>query len=246
MAGSQYIALSGMRARLDQLDRLAADIANVDTAGYKAERAADAQADRPQFEAVLQSAIDVTTGERRLDVRPGTLATTGRDLDLALEGNGFFVIDTPAGPRYTRNGHFSRSAEGLLVTDDGSPVMGMSKADSPAAPIRLGTGPVEVDPDGTVRASGAAAGKLKVVAFDNPAGLATEGGARLRAVGTAPVDVAQPTVRAGALEQSNVSMVDRITQLTGVTRSFEALQKAMSLMMNDIDGRAIDQLGRLR
>ena len=75
MAGSQYIALSGMRARLDQLDRLAADIANVGTAGYKAERSADAQADRPQFNTVLQSAIDVTTGDRRLDVSPGMMAS---------------------------------------------------------------------------------------------------------------------------------------------------------------------------
>ena len=107
MAGSQYIALSGMRSRLDQLDRLASDIANVGTTGYKSERAGDSQADRPHFSNVLQSAIDVTSGTRRLDLRPGTMASTGRDLDMAVEGPGFFVIDTPAGPRYTRNGHFS-------------------------------------------------------------------------------------------------------------------------------------------
>ncbi len=240
MAGSQYIALSGMRARLDQLDRLAADIANVGTAGYKSERAADAQADRPQFSSVLQSAIDVTTGDRRLDVAPGTMASTGRDLDFALEGNGFFVVDTPAGPRYTRNGHFNRSTDGTLVTDDGSAVQGAN------GPIRLGQGEITVDGDGTIKAGGVAAGKLKVVTFENPSGLATESGAKLRAGTAVPIDVAQPNVRIGTLEQSNVSLVDRVAQLTGVSRSFEALQKAMSLMMNDIDGRAIDQLGRLR
>jgi flagellar basal body rod protein FlgG len=240
MAGSQYIALSGMRSRLDQLDRLAADIANVGTAGYKSERAADAQADRPQFTTVLQSAIDVTTGQRRLDVTPGTLAPTGRDLDFALEGNGFFVVDTPAGPRYTRNGHFSRASDGTLTTEDGAPVQGTN------GPIRLGAGEVAVDPDGTIRTGGTVAGKLKVVTFDNPAGLAAESGAKLRAVSASPRDVEQASVRGGSLEQSNVSLVDRVAELTGVTRSFEALQKAMSLMMNDIDGRAIDQLGRLR
>lgn len=240
MAGSQYIALSGMRARLDQLDRLAADIANVGTAGYKSERAADAQADRPQFSSVLQSAIDVTTGDRRLDVAPGTMASTGRDLDFALEGNGFFVVDTPAGPRYTRNGHFNRSTDGTLVTDDGSAVQGAN------GPVRLGQGEITVDGDGTIKAGGVAAGKLKVVTFENPSGLATESGAKLRAGTAVPIDVAQPNVRIGTLEQSNVSLVDRVAQLTGVSRSFEALQKAMSLMMNDIDGRAIDQLGRLR
>lgn len=240
MAGSQYIALSGMRSRLDQLDRLAADIANVGTAGYKSERAADAQADRPQFTAVLQSAIDVTTGERRLDVTPGTLAPTGRDLDFAVDGAGFFVIETPAGPRYTRNGHFSRGTDGTLTTDDGSPVMGAS------GPIRLGTGEIAVDLDGTIRTGGTVAGKLKIVTFDNPAGLAAESGAKLRADSATPRDVTDPKVHSGSLEQSNVLLVDRVAQLTGVTRSFEALQKAMSLMMNDIDGRAIDQLGRIR
>jgi flagellar basal-body rod protein FlgF len=245
MAGSQYIALSGMRSRLDQLDRLAADIANVGTAGYKSQRAADAQADRPQFTSVLQSAIDVTSGNRRLDVTPGTMAPTGRDLDFALEGNGFFVIDTPAGLRYTRNGHFSRGTDGTLVTDDGFAVLGTT-GPGKTAPIRLSDGEVEVDPDGTIRAGGNTAGKLKVVTFDNPGGLATESGAKLRAGTAVPLDVAQPSVRIGSLEQSNVSLVDRVAELTGVTRSFEALQKAMSLMMNDIDGRAIDQLGRIR
>lgn len=241
MAGSQYIALSGMRTRLDQLDRLAADIANVNTAGYKSERAADAEAGRPQFGRVLQSAIDVTNGTRRLDLSPGALAATGRDLDVAVDGPGFFVIDTPAGPRYTRNGHFSRSADGTLVTDDGSEVEGT------AGPIRLGKGEVKIGADGTISTDGVVAGTLKVVNFDDSVRLAAETGARLRAPESAEVqDVDNPVVRAGTLEQSNVSVVDRVAQLTSVTRSFEALQKALSLVMNDIDGRAIDQLGRLR
>ncbi|MBS1818560.1 MAG: flagellar hook basal-body protein [Acidobacteria bacterium] len=240
MAGSQYIALSGMRTRLDQLDRLAADIANVGTAGYKTERAADAEAGRPQFSNVLQSAIDVTSGDRRLDVTPGTLATTGRDLDMAIEGAGFFVVDTPAGPRYTRNGHFSRGADGTLVTDDGSAVQGTN------GPLKIGQGEVSVEQDGTVKVGGAPAGRLKVVTFDNPSVLVPESGAKLRADNLTPTDVKAPSVRGGSLEQSNVSLVSRVAELTGVTRSFEALQKALSLMMNDIDGRAIDQLGRIR
>ncbi len=240
MAGSQYIALSGMRSRLDHLDRLAADIANVGTAGYKSERATDTQANRPQFGAVLQSAIDVTTGARQLDVRPGNITPTGRDLDVALEGDGFFVIETPNGTRYTRNGHFSRSADGTLVTDDGSAVQGVNGA------IKLGSGDVTVDPDGTVRTGTSVAGRLKVVAFEKVEGLVAEGGARLRAGAQAPVEVARPLVRGGALEQSNVSVVDRVAELTGVTRSFEALQKAVSLVLNDLDGRAIENLGRVR
>ncbi|MFN7914043.1 MAG: flagellar hook basal-body protein [Vicinamibacterales bacterium] len=240
MAGSQYVALSGMRTRLEQLDRLAADIANVNTAGYKTERGADAEANRPQFSNVLESAIDVTSGSRRLDVSSGVLAPTGRDLDMAIDGQGFFVVETPQGMRYTRNGHFQRTPDGTLTSEDGAVVQGTNGA------MKLGPGEISVDSDGTVKANGVAAGKLKIVSFDNPSALVAESGAKLRSDSAAPVDVAVPSVRSGSLEQSNVSLVGRVAELTSVTRSFEALQKALSLMMNDIDGRAIEQLGRMR
>src|SRR5207248_4552809 len=81
MAGGYYTALSGMRTRMDALDRIATDIANASTAGYKTERATTVQADRPSFGATLQSAVDVANGESRMDLRPGALATTGRSLD---------------------------------------------------------------------------------------------------------------------------------------------------------------------
>lgn len=99
MAGGHYVALSGMRTRLDELDRLASDIANVGTAGYKAERAGFRNAPRPVFDAALETAIDASTGGRRLDTRPGAIERTGRDLDIAIEGRGFLVVDTPAGAR---------------------------------------------------------------------------------------------------------------------------------------------------
>ena len=115
MAGGAYVALSGLRARADHLDRLAADIANAGTSGYKAERGTTSAAERPAFDRLLQSAIDVAPGPERFDLRNGSIAPTGRDLDVALEGPGFFVVQTDGGPRYTRNGHFERSADGTRV-----------------------------------------------------------------------------------------------------------------------------------
>ena len=115
MAGGYYTALSGMRTRQDALDRLASDIANTSTAGYKAERAGTVQADRPSFDTALQSAVDVTNGPARLNLHPGSLASTGRSLDLAIDGPGFFVVDSQTGPRYTRNGHMVRRADGVLA-----------------------------------------------------------------------------------------------------------------------------------
>jgi flagellar basal-body rod protein FlgF/flagellar basal-body rod protein FlgG len=238
MAGGAYVALSGLRSRADHLDRLASDLANAGTSGYKAERGTTTAAERQMFDRLLDSAIDVAPGPSRMDFRPGVLAPTGRDLDLALRGPGFFVIDTPAGARYTRNGHFERRADGTLTTADGDTVAGEN------GPIRLGTGPVSIAQDGTVRAGATIAGKLKIVDFADYETLAREGSARFRADGVATIAAPNTLIEGGTLEKSNVSVVDRIAEMTEVSRTFEALQRGVTLLMNDIDGKAITELGR--
>jgi flagellar basal-body rod protein FlgF len=238
MPGSQYIALSGLRTRMDQLDRLASDIANVGTSGYKGGRGTTAAAERETFNRSLQSAIDTTNGAQRLDMSDGALAPTGRALDVALDGAGFFVVDTPNGPRYTRNGHFTIDADRKLVTEDGLAVQGDSGA------IQLGDGDIRVDTDGSVWNGQTKAGQLSVVTFADPGQLTRDQGSRLRADGQEATKVEAPIVHGGALEASNVSVAGRIAELTTVSRGFEALQKAISMLLNDVDGRAIDQLGR--
>lgn len=239
MAGGAYVALSGLRARMDHLDRLATDIANAGTSGYKSERATTSSAERPSFDQALQSAVDVAPGPGRYDFRSGSIAGTGRDLDAALNGPGFFVVQTPAGARYTRNGHFERASDGTLVTEDGMSVLG------DGGPITLGKGDLSIDPDGTVRTGATVAGKLQVVNFADTTSLVREGNSRFAADDPSKaVAVKRPEVQSGALEKSNVSMVERIAELTEVTRTFEALQKGVSVIMNDIDGRAISELGR--
>ncbi len=238
MPGGVYAALSGMRARLEDLDRLASDLANVGTSGYKTERAATSASERPSFRAALDSAVDATTGTTRVDFRSGTIGATGRDLDVAIEGRGFFVVNTPAGERYTRNGAFSRREDGVLTIADGSPVLGTS------GEIRVGRGQISVGGDGTIKAGDVVAGKLRIVDFAVPADVQRESGVRFRAAqGIEPTDVT-PRIVSGSLEQANVSMVDRMAALTDLTRSFEALQRGVSVLMNDVDGRAITELGR--
>jgi flagellar basal body rod protein FlgG len=238
MAGGAYAALSGLRARVEQLDRLASDIANAGTSGYKAERTTTVAAERPTFRAVLDSAVDVAPGPGRIDFRPGAIEPTGRDLDFALEGPGFFVIDTPQGPRYTRNGQFARRADGTLTTTDDMPVAGAS------GPIRLASGPISIDADGTVRAGGVVAGKFRLADFADASVLEREGTGRFRAPDGTTTEAATATVKGKSLEHSNVSMVDRMAQLTEVARGFEALQRGITILMNDVDGRAINELGR--
>jgi flagellar basal-body rod protein FlgF len=242
MAGGAYVALSGLRTRVEQLDRIASDIANVNTAGYKGERVTTTKVDRPNFGQALQTAVDVAAAPGLLDLRNGSFQTTGRELDVALEGRGFFAIDTPAGTRYTRNGEFTRRADGTLTTSDGMAVQGDT------GPIVLAStgGTISVEADGTVRSGDEVAGKLKVVDFDDYTTLTREDSGRLRAGTGAGVRAASvdTQVRGGTIEQSNVSIVERMAQLTEVSRSFEALQRGVSTLMNDIDGRAITELGR--
>jgi flagellar basal-body rod protein FlgF len=200
MSGGYYIALSGMRTQINQLDRLSEDLANSATSGFKSERTSYETAKRPSFESAMETAIDVTLGERKLDTRPGNITPTGRNLDVAVQADGFLKVQTPQGERYTRNGHLMRTLEGTLITREGSVVMGED------GPIKIeGKGDITVAPT-----------------------LIEEGA----------------VVKTGALEDSNVSVVERLSELTNVSRQFQSLQKALSVMMNDVDGRSIDSLGR--
>jgi len=240
MPGGHYIALSGLRSRADDLDRIATDIANIGTAGYKGERERRTAVERDSFDTALQTAIDTTSGGRRLDLTGGAISTTGRPLDLAIDGDGFFAVETANGTRYTRNGQFTRDAAGQLTTAEGGVVMGAE------GPIVLGNdgGKINVDADGSVWVGATQAGRLAVVTFEDPSLLQREGSTLLRADGQTAQAVAAPVVRSGSLEQSNVTVADRIAELTTVSRSFEALQKSISIMLNDVDGRAIDYFGR--
>lgn len=241
MAGGTYAALSGLQTRMEQLDRLAADIANAKTAGYKAERVTTNAAERPSFGRALQAAVDVAPGPGHLDFRPGSMEKTGRDLDFAIEGQGFFVIDTPQGPRYTRNGNFQLAADGTVTTADGFAVQ---TATGPLKVPRSG-GPISVADDGTVSIGPQTAGKLRVVDFGDYSGLQREELGRFRAPATTqPTDTDAVSVRSGMLEASNVSVVDRMVALTEVARGFEALQRGLNILSTELDGRAITELGR--
>jgi flagellar basal-body rod protein FlgF len=239
MAGGIYSALSGLQSRSARLDNVAQDIANAGTSGYKGGRSTTTVSERPNFSATLDSAVDVVVSPARVDFRPGEVAMTGSDLDLAIEGPGFFEIQTPGGVRYTRNGHFTRRADGTLTTPDGDAVLAAGK------PVTLPAGDVQVGTDGTIRAGGKSAGRVSVVEFTDSSRLVREDGVRFRAPeGLASVPAKDSNVRSGMLEGSNVSLPERIVQMTEIARGFDALQRGMSVLMNDIDGRAISELGR--
>ena len=165
---------------------------------------------------------------------------TGRDLDFAIEGRGFFVVDTDQGPRYTRNGNFSLSADGTVTTADGFAVQ------TTKGPLKVGktSGPISVADDGTVSVGALTIGKLRIVDFGEYSELQREDMGRFRAPAATNPTESDATVRAGMLEASNVSVVDRMVALTEVSRGFEALQRGLNILSTELDGRAITELGR--
>lgn len=237
MPGGAYSALSGMQTRLQSLDRIAADLANINTAGYKSERTTRFVAPR-DFGAELDAAVDVAAGGTRTDVKPGAITSTGRSLDVAIDGQGFFAIQTAAGVRYTRSGNFTRRNDGVLATVDGDPVL-----DAQHKSIKLGSGALSIDAGGVITAGDSPVGRIPVWRIDEP-DLMRESGSRFAIAPNVKPQPSDAVLVPNSLEQANVTTVDRMTMLTEVTRSFEALQKGISVLMNDIDSRAITELGK--
>ncbi|MEP1697283.1 MAG: flagellar hook-basal body complex protein, partial [Paracoccaceae bacterium] len=147
----------------------------------------------------------------------GVLKQTNATFDLAIEGEGFFLVQTPAGERLTRAGHFTPNANGDLVDADGFPVL-----DAGGAPVFVptGAGPVGIGADGVISAGGQLVGQIGVVVPTNPLGLIREGGTRFEAPdGFDPAQEAQ--VVQGFLEGSNVNPTQEIARMIEVQRAYE-------------------------
>lgn len=237
-------AYSGLKAQMDALDTLANNLANVNTAGFKEQKsffralnlAMDASGVSP-----LESAVNsLVAAGSALNLSQGPVLETHRDLDIALEGNGFLTIETPQGLRYTRNGSLTRNANSVLCTEDGFPVLGET------GKIVLSPGKVTINQDGQIKVDGNDVARLKLVSFENPAALSCEGHSLfLPSQGAEnPVPASGVAVRQGFQEQSNVNPVMATVRMVEILRHFEAIQKSVNLMINDMDAKAIERLGR--
>jgi flagellar basal-body rod protein FlgG len=244
MSDGIYVALSGALGRQRQLETVANDLANLETPGYRSLRpsfreylgsalagpgqAPDAVWDRTREVPADRALVSIDPGTE--SARPGPLRETKAELDLALEGEGFFALQTPQGVRYTRDGRFHRDAEDFLAAVDGSRVLGEK------GPLRLPAGTVAILEDGTVRVRGQEVGRLLRVELP-VAELQREGANRYRC--DAPARPAQAPVRQGWIELAGVSPLSGMVQMIALQRSFSALQQVIQ-SYREIDQRAND------
>jgi len=236
------MAASGLRSRMESLDLVANNVANASTGGYKADREFYSLYVSPAAAEAGQDATMPVIERPGIDLAPGVIQPTGNALDLALSGKGFFAIQAPGGPLYTRNGSFHLASDGSLVTSDGYPVSGAG-----GAVLRLQTsGKIEVAGDGTVSQNGQVVGQLQVVDFPGAAGLAKQGNNYFRSAGAAPSPAADAgtTVVQGKLEASNTGTAESAVRLISIMRQFEMLQKAASTAL-DMSKQAVEQVAKV-
>ncbi len=207
-----------------QFDMVSNHLANADTAGFKA--------DILTFDEALRV-------RQSTDFSQGSLKTTGNTLDLALEGDGFFKIQTPGGVRYTRSGNFTLDSEGQLVDMNGYAVMGDS------GPITIEGSEIIISETGEILVDNETVDTLKVVTFGSKDRLEKEGHSLFVYKGSPNEEITaeKATVKQGALEEANLNTVAEMAKMIEIMRSYQGVQK-MIQTIDDIDGQAISQVGK--
>jgi flagellar basal-body rod protein FlgG len=247
-SAAMHIARTGLDAQDMRMRVISNNLANVNTTGYKRDRASfealayqvvTAPGSASTSETQYATGLSLGTGVRvqgtaRINTQ-GSFQTTGNALDMALDGDGYFQVQMPGGQLgYTRAGNFSRSAEGLLVTSEGYQVM-------PGITVPEGATSITVGADGTVSASvpgqteASQIGQIQIAGFPNSAGLQAVGDNYLietSASGAVNLGIAgedgRGRIRQGMLEQSNVNVVEELVDMIETQRAYEVNSKMIS------------------
>ncbi|MEA3547868.1 MAG: flagellar basal-body rod protein FlgF [Thermodesulfobacteriota bacterium] len=225
-----------MMAQEQRLNQVSNNLANVDTPGYKREDLTfwemiyNPNDDRDR----VGKAVKLLTNQEE-----GAASVTGNTLDFAINGNGFFKVQTPEGVRYTRAGSFDLNSEGQLITPSGHLVLGEG------GPITIQGDDVSLSSDGGLLVDGREAGRLDIVTFADRAGLEKEGSNLfLLLEGNQELEAEDFTVKQGYVEKSNVNTVMEMTQMIDLHRAYETQQKLIHTI-DEMDDEAIRKVGKL-
>ncbi|GAB4267499.1 MAG: flagellar hook-basal body complex protein [Pararhodobacter sp.] len=215
-----YTALTRQSGLRRELQVIANNIANLSTTGFRREGIVFSEFVRDlerQDEPLSMAAANA----HQTYLVQGGLTQTGGDLDLAIEGDGFFLIDTPQGERLTRAGHFATNAAGEMVTPDGHRLL-----DAAGSPIFVpaGVAQIAIAPDGTLSADGQPLGQIGLMRPEDPSQLRRAAGTLHEATGPL-VPVLDAVLHQGFLEDSNVNPITEMARLIEVQRAYESGQK---------------------
>jgi len=256
-----YIAASGAFKQERKLDVIANNLANQGNSGFKRDGLAFKEIISPfTSTAGLTAGLNpqrgaspsvfpvsyVSTDSAYTDTSNGTLRPTGNALDVGLDGEGFFVVASPNGKRYTRNGNFKLTKDGTLATQEGFKVIGQ---DGKPIKIPQNSGQISIDASGGIAVGkglqNIAIGNFKLVTFENLARLKKQGNGLFQAT---PGIKEQPPkkliVQQGVLETSNVNSIEEMTEMIVTLRAFEAYQKIIQ-SIDQADDQAVNSIGRV-
>lgn len=212
---------SSVNSLMQRFDVITHNLANVSTVGYKRMYSS--------FSEALDSQQTNNTGSSSFDFSQGSITETSRPMDFALHGNGFFVIETPQGPLYTRNGIFRANSNGQIVDSEGRTVAGESGPIT--IPADVSPSQINVSADGSISAAGITIGKFMLADFAEDQGeLVSVGGGCFRMPNETiePIPAENLIVKQGYQESSNVQMVEELVNMIMVTRTYEANMKFLS------------------
>lgn len=237
-----YIAATGMLSDVARQDAIASNLANVNTVGYKSDRVVN-ETFSELFLQNMKNGRDVGSlnlGTRVsgivTDFAQGAMRPTQQQLDVAIAGDGFFTVQTPQGLRYTRDGQFSRDAQGYLVTKTGAPVLNTG-----GQPIYIGSGDPTIDGYGRVFANGTLVGALNIATLDMNS--ARKMGENFWTADTVTNGLpANSALRQGFVEASGVNSVKEMIEMIRTLRSYESSQKIITSIDGTLD-KAVNSVG---
>ncbi len=246
MSQAMYAAVSGASNNQLRLNILTNNLANVNTVGFKKDNlyfhipGEKDDSRTTQASKVFRISPPAEPYETRTDFSPSPLRYTSNPLDVALDGEGFFCVNTPEGKQYTRRGNFSLTQEGKLITQEGFPVLGKS------GEIIIKGKNIAVDEAGEITADGNPVDTLQVVSIGNPHML-KKISSTLFAPQSDPVDEQKAEnvkVAQGFVETSNVNGVRTMTEMIDVMRGYESYQKVIQFL-SDAAKKSINEVGKL-
>lgn len=218
MENSLVVALARQGVMTRQMEVIATNLANLTTAGFKAESLVFTEhlARTGDRQEALSLVHDVSVTR---NLAAGPITETGNPLDLAIRGPGYFPVQTPDGPRYTRNGTFQLDDSGQIVTSEGHPLLGAGGAPMTVPP---NASSIAFARDGTLSADAGPIGRLQVIQFENEQALTKLGGNLYDAGDQTPQPAPDAEIVPGAVEGANVSGVSEITRMIDTVRGYQA------------------------